>query len=80
MKREKFSDSQIIRTGFYSCSEAYSGAFVFSETDARHRAGLFSRGDGGSAPLPALKKARVIRKSLRKVRARNSSNRKSRKN
>lgn len=80
MKQLSRSDAALFRREFYSCPEACSGASVFSETDALHQVGLFSRGDKGSAPLSAVKKVRVIRKSLRKARVRNSSNRKIRKN
>lgn len=67
LKRESFSDSQIIRNGFYSCSEYSRETTASFETDFRHHSGFLGRGLRGEASNPVQEKIRIIRKAVKKA-------------
>lgn len=67
MRREKFLDSQVIRTGFYSCSEHSREVTASFETDFRHQTGFLGSELRGESSKPVRKKIRIIRKAFKKT-------------
>jgi len=83
LKRESFSDSQVVRNGFYSCSEGSREATTSFEMDFRHQTSFLGRVLRGELSRPVPKKIRIIRKavkktSLGKIRARKKNQKQSR--